>query len=405
MAVQRAQGPPKPPQGPPVQLYHQSSQYRHWRYSKEDLDKVRSELNEHAVSRVRSLWEEERAQQAVQDTPTPVAGSSADGTASEGPSQPATPPPPADIEYLTVADEQALVSYYLTQIVALCNAFKFPEMVLATAMSYLKRFYLRNTAMDYHPRNIMLTCVFLATKTENFPISIDTFAAKVKTPPAGILSLEFLVSQSLHFEYKVHHAHVALSGLVLDMQTAGVPAASLTSALPRAHAQLRASRLSPAELVYSPAQIALACMRAADRESVETWLGVKEGKKDAAERRREEVNAQRKGKGKDGGEGLATPQGDGEGSQSDEPPALEHAALLRLLDEIQAMVQDAQKNVVDKARATEIDKRLKWARNPEKDPKSALYKKRQAEEQAQREEKERAKAAKRPPQDDGSVFD
>lgn len=173
----------------------------------------------------------------MQDTPTPVAGSSADGTASEGPSQPATPPAPADIEYLTVADEQALVSYYLTQIVALCNAFKFPEMVLATAMSYLKRFYLRNTAMDYHPRNIMyslslaqalkkiltshvirLTCVFLATKTENFPISIDTFAAKVKTPPADILSLEFLVSQSLHFEYKVHHAHVALSGLVLDMQ-------------------------------------------------------------------------------------------------------------------------------------------------------------------------------------------
>lgn len=157
-------------------------------------------------------------------------------------------------------------------------------------------------------------------------------------------------------------------------QTAGVPAASLTSALPRAHAQLRASRLSPAELVYSPAQIALACMRAADRESVETWLGVKEGKKDAAERRREEVNAQRKGKGKDGGEGSATTQGEGEGegSKGDEPPALEHAALLRLLDEIQAMVQDAQKYVVDKARATEIDKRLKWARNPEKDPKSAL---------------------------------
>lgn len=33
---------------------------RHWRYSTEGLDKVRSELNEHAVSRVRSLWEEER---------------------------------------------------------------------------------------------------------------------------------------------------------------------------------------------------------------------------------------------------------------------------------------------------------------------------------------------------------
>jgi len=63
-----------------------------------------------------------------------------------------------------------------------------------------------------------LTCVFLATKTENFPISIDSFSARVKTPPVEILSLEFLVSQSLKFEYKVHHAHLALNGILLDLQ-------------------------------------------------------------------------------------------------------------------------------------------------------------------------------------------
>jgi cyclin H len=37
----------------------------------------------------------------------------------------------------------------------MCGAFQFPEMVQATAMSYLKRFYLGNTVMDYHPKNIM----------------------------------------------------------------------------------------------------------------------------------------------------------------------------------------------------------------------------------------------------------
>lgn len=47
------------------------------------------------------------------------------------------------------------MAYYLTQVAALCGAFKYPEIVTATAMTYLKRFYLRNTCMDYHPKNIM----------------------------------------------------------------------------------------------------------------------------------------------------------------------------------------------------------------------------------------------------------
>lgn len=47
------------------------------------------------------------------------------------------------------------MTYYLTQISLLCGAFKFSEMVQATAMTYLKRFYLRNTCMDYHPKNVM----------------------------------------------------------------------------------------------------------------------------------------------------------------------------------------------------------------------------------------------------------
>lgn len=61
--------------------------------------------------------------------------------------------------------------------------------------------------------------MYLATKTENCSTSIDQFAGRIpNASPADILSLEFLVSQSLHFEYKVHHAHVALNGLTLDMQ-------------------------------------------------------------------------------------------------------------------------------------------------------------------------------------------
>jgi cyclin H len=64
-------------------------------------------------------------------------------------------PAPDEIQYLTVADELSLVVYYLAQLVRLCKTYKFPLPVESTAMTYVKRFYLRNTCMDYHPKNVM----------------------------------------------------------------------------------------------------------------------------------------------------------------------------------------------------------------------------------------------------------
>ncbi|GAA5836634.1 hypothetical protein JCM11251_002683 [Rhodosporidiobolus azoricus] len=374
MAVIATPSPAPDRQAAPIQLYHQSSQYRNWRYSKEGLEKIRLDLNTQAIERVRSLKEEEKAQQATTN-PTDTNGTaSAVAVDASAPSASLS-----EIEYLTVQDELALVTYYLSQITPMCNAFKLPEMVPATAMSYLKRFYLRNTCMDYHPMEVLLTCLFLSTKTENCPVSIDTFASWVKKTPEDILSLEFLVSQSLRFEYKVHHAHLALQGLILDMQTAGVDVLILTAASPKAHAFVRTSRLTPAEFIYSPSQIALACFRLAEPILVEKWLGVKEGRLAEVPKRQERE-----------GEGAAR---------------LRHEALLKVLDDIQQMIMDAQNNKVGKQEAIALDRRLRLARNPEKDPNSALYKKRMAEEAAAREDKERAKAAKRPPIDDGSVFD
>ena len=67
----------------------------------------------------------------------------------------ASAPAPNEIQYLTVADELSLVAYYLAQLVRLCKTYKFPLPVESTAMTYVKRFYLRNTCMDYHPKNVM----------------------------------------------------------------------------------------------------------------------------------------------------------------------------------------------------------------------------------------------------------
>ncbi len=44
---------------------------------------------------------------------------------------------------------------YMSKISQLCGHFRFPDEVEATDISYLKRFYLKNTVMDWHPKNVM----------------------------------------------------------------------------------------------------------------------------------------------------------------------------------------------------------------------------------------------------------
>jgi hypothetical protein len=136
---------------------------------------------------------------------------------------------------------------------------------------------------------------------------------------------------------------------LIALQTAGVDLPSLSSAVPKAHSYVRTSRLTAAELIYSPSQIALASFRLADPSLVDKWLGVKEEKVEEVKRKR-------------GTEGGAA-----EGEE------LEREALVEVLEEIGEMITEAQKNPVDKARVKDVDMRLKWARNPEKDPKSALF--------------------------------
>lgn len=95
---------------------------------------------------------------------------------------------------------------------------------MATAVMYMKRFYLSNTVMDYHPKDILLTCLFLATKAESEHMSIDQFVKELKLPStASVLQLEFTVSQGLKFEYHVHHPYRPAYGLFLDMQVRTCP--------------------------------------------------------------------------------------------------------------------------------------------------------------------------------------
>lgn len=306
-------------------LYEGSTQYKSWRYSPEQLEQVRTSLNVAAVAVIRNTFEA--------DEP--------------GSSQ--------DVLFLNANEEQLLVKLYITKIPQLCGHFCFPEEVEATAISYLKRFYLKNTVMDWHPKNVMLTALFLATKTTNNPISLESYTSNIpKTSSSDVLDLEFLVSQSLNFEFAVWHAHRALWGIWLDLQ-------SLPDILEDLRPQdvydiaikhVRASRFTDAELIYTPSQIALASLALASPVLAERWVDSKAVA------------------------GAAQPLS---------------ATLDPTLGSIKYIITQMG-HPPDVEAVREVDRRLKLCKNPEKVPGSKAYLARQADEQRRADEKRNKKA-------------
>ncbi|PPQ89381.1 hypothetical protein CVT25_002199 [Psilocybe cyanescens] len=199
--------------------YEASTQAANWRYSIEQLVHIRTSLNKAAVAVIRNTFES--------DEP----GSS------------------ENVSFLTADEEVLLVKLYITKITQLCGLFRFPEEVEATAITYLKRFYLKNTVMDWHPKNVM------------------------RTAPNDVLDLEFLVAQSLGFEFAVWHAHRALWGIWLDVQNLPSATEKLQPGLyDNALAHIRASRLTDAELIYTPSQIALAAFSLTLPDVASEWV-------------------------------------------------------------------------------------------------------------------------------------
>jgi len=60
-------------------------------------------------------------------------------------------------ELLNFDEEQALRVFYERKLVEFCVKFAppMPKCVLGTAVHYMKRFYLNNSVMDYHPKEIL----------------------------------------------------------------------------------------------------------------------------------------------------------------------------------------------------------------------------------------------------------
>lgn len=164
-------------------IYRTSTQYRLWSFSPEALSSVRQNTHAAAI---------ERARQYLPNT------------------DPST--------FLTLDEETRLVQRYSDTISSTAAHLKWSSDVKATAIQYLKRFYLTNSVHTYPPKETYKSVLFLASKTEGVHMTLGDFARSISSKADQILAPEYKIIQALRFTLDVRHPTRGLKGCYMELE-------------------------------------------------------------------------------------------------------------------------------------------------------------------------------------------
>ncbi|PWA84057.1 cyclin-H1-1 [Artemisia annua] len=171
---------------------------------------------------------------------------------------------------LKTDEEQLLREFYEFKIQDVCDAFKFPRKIQATALIYFKRFYLQWSVMEHHPKDIMLTCIYTACKAEENHVSAEELGKGIEQDHHVILNNEMVVLQSLGFDLIVYSPYRSIDGFISDMEDFIYSNNGQLHLLKDLHetAKMVADKTmrTEAPLLFSPGQLALAALRRANEE-------------------------------------------------------------------------------------------------------------------------------------------
>nr|CAG4647992.1 EOG090X080D [Moina brachiata]SVE93072.1 EOG090X080D [Moina brachiata] len=171
-----------------------------------------------------------------------------------------------EAHFLSTNEEKTLTLSYEFQLRDFCRKFQptMPRYVVGTGLHYLKRFYVNNSVMNYPPKEILVTCVYLACKVEEFNVSMDQFVANLKgdreKAAAIIINNELLLMQQLDYQLTVHNPFRPLEGLMIDMKTRFKTFHDPERLRPGIDEFLEQVFHTDAILIYAPSQIALAAI-------------------------------------------------------------------------------------------------------------------------------------------------
>jgi len=168
-------------------------------------------------------------------------------------------------DFLTQEEAFQLTKFFERKLTEFCAKFKppMPKGVQGTAIMYYKRFYLNNSPMDYHPKEILVTAAYLACKVEEFNVSIEQFIANIngnkERATSVILNSELLLMQELNFHLTVHLPYRPVEGMMVDIKTR-FPTVNPEVFRAQIEKFLNDVNETNASLIYSPSQIALAAI-------------------------------------------------------------------------------------------------------------------------------------------------
>ncbi|XP_034481804.1 cyclin-H [Drosophila innubila] len=174
--------------------------------------------------------------------------------------------------FLTPAEERLLLKQYEIYLVDFCRRFDppMPKCVIGTAFHYFKRFYLNNTPMDYHPKEILATCVFVACKVEEFNVSINQFVNNIKGDRNKatdiVLSNELLLIGQLNYYLTIHNPFRPIEGFIIDIKTRS-NMQNPDRLRPHIDSFIDSTFFTDACMMHTPSQIGLAAvLHAASKE-------------------------------------------------------------------------------------------------------------------------------------------
>ncbi|XAR69937.1 hypothetical protein NMG60_11001716 [Bertholletia excelsa] len=165
---------------------------------------------------------------------------------------------------LKTEEEGLLRAFYEFKIQDVCDAFKFPRKIQATAIIYFKRFYLQWSVMEHHPKDIMLTCIYAACKAEENHVSAEELGKGIEQDHQVILNNEMIVLQSIGFDLIVYAPYRALDGFINDVEEFIQANDEQLQMLKDMHETAKAGAdkimLTDAPLLFPPGQLALAAL-------------------------------------------------------------------------------------------------------------------------------------------------
>ncbi|KAF7845991.1 hypothetical protein BT93_L5691 [Corymbia citriodora subsp. variegata] len=245
--------------------YRASSQYRHWSFTTAQLQETRTKTNQFAVERVQAAFQRVH---------------------SNGNHENENDKPPIDT--LTVDEELAIIRWGCGMIIKIAETMEFPppQHIIATAIQYLRRFYLTNSPMTYHPKQIMVCAFYLALKAEHWYVAIGKFVSQLSNVSEDdVRAPEFLLMQGLRFTLDVRHPMRGLEGGIAEIRASADQINCLTgqnsekikkrceAAYYNARQLLKgAAQMTDAYFLYTPAQIWLAALHVADQELARDFI-------------------------------------------------------------------------------------------------------------------------------------